>query len=254
MLTLKQYLRETNWKSIAYNQDLPDNVHKRRAELDAYADTTPMGHGANSFVYKADDEQQLNTVQRVSSIRKGDDEGYHAYAQFLIDNPKLKSNPYFPKIHAVDKYDDTEIAEYTIEHLYPFNSPKIGHEDMLMAVCRKMFTPKAVDEVKEMAEEDRDRYKHMDPSNHIFNAIARTISGCVAMDTRFTERNLATHIKDPKLAEAIRVISQVMASNRRAGKDMHAGNYMWRITGTMPQLVITDPLYQTGDVSGTASR
>ena len=48
-------------------------------------------------------------------------------------------------------------------------------------------------------------------------------------------------ILNNELKQAIRFI-QYIAKKKNFKIDMHMGNIMWRITGTMPQLVIVDPL------------
>ena len=243
-LTFKQYLQETTWGSMDNNPDLPRNVKQKKNELSKQPGVRPLGHGANSFVYQdTDNQHELNTVRRVSSSKKKrDDIAYRLYAEMIRANPELQQNPYLPRIEAITDGDDTR--EYKLERLVPFDSPKVGHLAILKAVMARMFTDEAIDKIKQRANDALVRYPQTPYSRHLMNAIARTIAiGVEDPDDMLQPNYMSQYIKDPALVKAMQAVASLL-SNEGVYKDMHGSNFMWRMTGTMPQLVITDPLFQ----------
>jgi hypothetical protein len=239
-LSFKQYLEEaTSWDNIrrAHPQNVRDRIYAKQEQ----GNNIPIGSGANAAVYAKDDPHSLDSVQRVSSKEKRRDLGYHTYAQFLLKYPGLKKNPYLPRIHSVEHDDDNSVVEYEIERLHPFDDPKISHPDMLWAICNKMFTPQQVKWMKEDVDLEPTQRDPREEHVVLRRAIAEVIAMCIPGG------NLDDTIKDPQLKQAINVVRAVLRHNRGSGvyTDIHSDNIMWRMTGTMPQLVITDPLYQS---------
>jgi hypothetical protein len=59
-----------------------------------------------------------------------------------------------------------------------------------------------------------------------------------------TDAEQSKTIQDPLLRQALRVVRAIKSRSKKyVSVDIHSSNIMWRLAGTMPQLVLTDPLY-----------
>ena len=131
-------------------------------------------------------------------------------------------NLYFPKIHdlkILKTKDDTIDYRANIEKLVNFHSPRIvENEDLMKSLYQYMFKTQE--------------------SPYGGNAEQMIDNMRWALKSYSFDR-----IRDPKLVEALKLIADVRDNGPRTfNEDFHSGNFMWRITGTMPHLVILDPL------------
>ena len=164
-----------------------------------------------------------NLVQGTNDVKEVAGDGYLLYLKAIHDyEQKGGQNPYFPRILNLTirrKTDGNLYYTADIEKLYPFQNSKIvTNTDLMKSLYEQMFN------------DDGSRGKYDGNANEFVQKIEHAIDG-----------HGLPYIKDKKLLEAINVVRQVN-SKEKFLNDMHIGNIMWRITGNMPQLVITDPL------------
>lgn len=162
-----------------------------------------------------------NIQDRSKIVKKVEDDGYLAYLKAVFDSGS--DNPYFPRIDDLTVRADKDTGALTyranLQKLVPFTSDKIyGNDDLMESLYDDMFT------------EHTHFYKDFGAAAGIkFNIDAMASS------------NNYTKIKDPEMKEALLFIEKVRQSGNFTS-DLHSGNMMWRITGTRPQLVFSDPL------------
>jgi hypothetical protein len=141
------------------------------------------------------------------------EDGYLCYIKMVVESGN--KNPYFPRIHNVKTFrapDGTIYYDVDLEKLYPYETEEIsGNEDLISSLRDRMFI-------------DDENTKDDGISSLILNSDYDV-----------------SHIKDPKLKEAIIKI-QAVAKEGDHSWDLGPSNMMWRITGNMPQLVFTDPI------------
>jgi hypothetical protein len=224
---------EASWDELT-NVTFPKNMRAHMFNKQGQGNNIPVGSGANAAVYRKDDPEHLNTVQRVSSAKGTDDRGYHAYAEFLTRYPGLRKNPYLPRLRKVEHTADN-VVEYEVERLHPFHDERISHAPTLWALCNRIFTPDRVLKIKSAVANDM--------TSEGKEALKTRIIGTLIMAVNLRDTRQRETIQDPLLRQALRVISAVTRHDI-VYPDIHEGNIMWRLTGTMPQLVITDPLFQ----------
>lgn len=153
-------------------------------------------------------------------------DGFVKWADYLINNKLVDTNPHFPRIYNARKIEDSEgknIYKYQIEKLVSAEdvSPKI-----LEAIWRQNFTQYSMPEdIEELDAED----------------IADTMSGIISMAVEGNSEYMDDIISD-SLKEAVKHLRAYYAeTNYNALPDLHSGNIMLRRTPHGIQLVITDP-------------
>lgn len=177
----------------------------------------PDGRGAYSTVYSDPSGKRHSEVIKVSKDRK---EYFKDPYEVYIDTVyKLQQagnqNPYFPRILSHRAYikDGEKHSVSRIEKLVPFRSHKLYlNVDLMNSITENIF------------------YSEIDPTKIPYQ-IDLAIEG------------KSSDIKDQDLMQACNVIKGIISqSEGKFLSDVHSSNIMWRITGNMPQLVITDPL------------
>lgn len=205
-------------------------ISKIRSKTDAKVAGRPGSFGT---AFNTGSGKRLNQITKVGrggtlsgekNAFNPDEDGYLSYLKAIQDiKHSGNNNPYFPRIHDLKTIRDkhTEHISYRVnmEKLVPFKSDKIIYNDDLM---RSLYS--------DMFNDQYDENPLSIPSNIEIACYSNT-----------------WNIKDPDLLEVIKLIQEIKARSDRDldngfGIDLHEGNMMWRITGTRPQLVITDPL------------
>lgn len=193
----------------------------------------PLGSGHFSKVYKHDSPKRLNQVTKVGkagsvgigSPKRTDDltkDGYLSYITMVNEFQKSGGqNPFFPNINKLKIYRDDEGLHYTInlEKLYDIKTPKIFNNHELMNSMKEELL-------------NVEEFKWMEDIN---------LASCFLYVTDMPTRDMIDAAKDESLKEALKLIDDV---KRKHGLEWDLGpqNVMWRMTGTRPQVVITDPL------------
>lgn len=194
--------------------DLAHAVHEVRKKSPTHQF---LNAGINAYVGKHNTPHAANEVERVSSA----DDATVAYLRAIAFNPTIQQNPYIPRI--LKQQIKNQIAHFTVERLYDFEHPMVGTEDTLRALNERIF-------VRPLTLTFSKKLTVRSPVILIAGAIEN-----------ITAKMEFEKIADPQLVEALKFICDIK-DRLEADLDIHDGNIMWRITGNMPQLVITDPL------------
>lgn len=185
-----------------------------------------VGNGHFAQVTQHDSPKRLNQVNKVGTAGqvggKGPDprprveeDGYLSYLKMVQDD--TSQNPFFPRIHDLKIRKDPETGNLTynvkLEKLFSFD--KIYDNPELVSSMRE-----------HLFNVENERVEHYSLSTLIYAA-------CNDSDYDL--------VKDPQFLEAIKKIDAIATRYHHAW-DIGPGNVMWRMTGTMPQLVLSDPL------------
>jgi hypothetical protein len=195
-----------------------------------------QGHFASAFTH--DTPKRLNQVRKsgqagkIGNMRTGPkkqqsitDDAYLSYLKMIYDfEQKGGQNPFFPKIHDLKIYRDPEgNLDYNvdIEKLHKLNKSGLGDNELAMKqIYISLFAP---DKYMPAGEDSIDAYMIMGD--------LRSIADDGDYD-RIIDKNLKQALS----------MSRDLATKHGFQWDIHADNVMWRITGNIPQLVLTDIL------------
>jgi len=194
------------------------------------------GEGVQARVYKTG----LGMVTKVAVL--DEDLGMRDPAvKFLRIILQHQDNPFFPKIYHARVYRDKEgvldpVLLVQMEKLMPLNNERIrdavsGLFDQL-GIGIKDLNPKMVQHFKQ----------NYDPSTANYmqraTALKQKIMQAAFNDDPKAIARLGSRSKNPQFREAMKILAPAFASE---GSDLHHGNWMVRLTGAGPQLVIVDP-------------
>lgn len=174
-----------------------------------------IGHGISSVAFPS---KKPNTILK-TSYHESSNDPYFQYLKLVLDN---QDNPFFPRIYNAKTY----------EHTTRKGRPVVA----LVVEMEKLISPR--------------HPKMRDTMPHLYEQVGLNYS----VDQR-DEWNNPTFIKkvqqkttNPKFAEALQLLSPYF---NKFKSDLHRKNIMVRLTGSGPQLVVTDPfmpselVYQT---------
>ncbi len=227
--------------------DLLDHLFKHQVKGER------LGKGAFSVV--VDNKVDPGTVTKISygydkdgyTLEKLYNDAYLKYIMSIVEDGRMDSNPYLPKVYKIDFYKTkTGLIAFTleIERLHPVDDLSV---DELLFLGDKIFgnfseyihsmfgSAPEYDEDDEYNKELFKKYKV-----RITDHFADVIEALASRGTTSTRRK-DLKIIDPRFRHAISIINQL----KRGGgvwMDIHAGNLMFRRTQHGPQLVITDPI------------
>lgn len=169
-----------------------------------------IGSGAQGVAYKH--PKQPNVIIKTAKMK---DPQTDAYANFIRMVLKHQDNPFFPRIYSAKIYNTPNSNDYTMvvtmEKLYPiYRNPKL--DDIVI---------------------DNFQLQGIDIKNviHLFDYL-------IIPKNRHM---IAKKTRNPKLREALELLEPFFKSPNMF-MDMHHGNWMMRLTGVGPQLVILDPV------------
>lgn len=169
-----------------------------------------VGSGSNAYVGRSTSPHEMDNVERIST----EQDGNAIFLAAIHDTPQIQANPFLPRVRARRTVDG--FAFIVVERLQPFTSERIMHEEWFSSWWEQhMLIPLG------------DHY-YPDLESIFYEAIEHED---VARKT----------IRDPQLHQALKFIRAV-SERFTLTVDIHDANMMWRVTGTMPQLVFTDPL------------
>jgi hypothetical protein len=181
-----------------------------------------VGSGMSAYVYKNNNSDELNQVSRLSA--KADPTS--KYLMLIHGNAELQNNPFLPRVREI-KNPSKKTVDIQMERLYPMLTPLlVDDEDQLMLQAvwdRYLAAPYPIGF-------GRDAITPKDVIIALVNKIHTAVL-----------ENHYRYIKDSDLVLALKFIREFMLKHS-GHPDIHYKNVMWRITGSMPQLVITDPL------------
>ena len=210
---------------------------EKRAAKSKDPNLTRLGEpGAYATAYK-----RSSTPGVVTKVGRFDDtpakDGYLSYLQSILHNDRVSSNPFLPRIYSIKvyKYPSTEDREWRggqyvvqMEKLRPIDELSI---EQLEALGEHLF---------------KDWEKLAPKGNAMTPAYyAQRLLYTISMATSTRNPRYTRALKDKKLLQAVAMISNLGRSKKDHTEiefDLHAGNFMYRVTPVGPQLVITDPL------------
>ena len=151
-----------------------------------------------------------------------------------------QDNPFFPKIYHARVYRDKEgildpILLVQMEKLMPITDEKIrdsvaGLFDKL-GIGTKDLSPAFTKHVKQYDKPTQTILSKTSALNK------KLMTAAMAGDSKAIARH-GSRSKNPQFREALKLLAPTMAQE---GSDLHHGNWMVRLTGVGPQLVIIDP-------------
>ncbi len=207
-------------KSNKFNVDYKNKVEKNW-------NTNIKGQGSFGTVYNTGSQKRLNQVIKVGTaaqlidgkMLKVADLQKDGYLTYLYNIDKSgKGNPYFPVVHDLKVMRDPNGNIHyraNIEKLIDFQSQLIiKNAELMEALTDSMFG-----------------YSYTGDQPALF-IIKR-------LEAAYRDPSL---VKDPKLSAALDLIANVVSSNPSFIYDMYSSNVMWRMTGNIPQLVLSDPI------------
>lgn len=174
--------------------------------------------GSNAYVSKIDTPHDMDRVSRTSS----DTDGGTVYLKYVYNHPELSNNPFFPKV--LGNNTTGSVVTYQIERLV--EAEVLSDNEYLMESLWNLYFT--------VPYPPKDHYKsRVDQISSVIADVAK-------------KYKLDIVIKNKQLLSAIKVIQSISVQRNGHDKlndiDIHTDNIMWRMVGTMPQLVITDPL------------
>lgn len=197
--------------------------------------TDRLGYGHFSKVYQSDSQKRLNQVTKVGQagkigkfgsgkpVRTNDpaQDGYLSYINMVNNLQKSgNNNPFFPRIHRFKVYRENDGLLYYIaelEKLYDLQTPGIyKNEELINSIKERLFYT--------------DEFQWFQDTSFAMSFLYITELP-YPLDA----------IKGEDLKNAWKMINDLARKNN-LNWDLGPQNLMWRMTGTMPQLVITDPL------------
>lgn len=172
-----------------------------------------LGKGVQGIAF---DTNKPNTIRKVYGLDSFDD----PYYQFIKTIEQHQDNPFFPRIYRHHVYKNKRLSQSRIsdykmtgivmmEKLQPLYGGRIDNDTIVA-----MFGNLGI-----KIETPDDLHPMFDSRNSIQQAINTTTND--------------------KFAEAL----QILLSSGRRMFDLHAGNWMIRLTSVGPQVVILDPVY-----------
>jgi hypothetical protein len=201
-----------------------NQTHQQRvSRASDKSNSVNQGIGHFARVDKYDSPKRLNQVRksgvagqigcsRPHPVKDPSEDGYLSYIKMVVEDNS--QNPYFPRVYNVKTFRSPEGDIYydvDLEKLVEFNRLK-NNTELFNSIKEHLF--------KDSPSVEENTLDYL-----LMNA---------AEGQRF-------FIKDPVLLDAMNKIDQV-AKTHYHNWDLSQSNMMWRMTGTMPQLVLTDPL------------
>lgn len=156
------------------------------------------------------------------------DDAFHKYMEMVVGLHKRGiDNPYFPAVYEMKITRDPAGNTRPQYHLQALQQHTDYDVEALRGMAERMFKD------PELIVTDQDGV------NSAWGNICRVLKYAVE-DQNFK------HLKDPDLIRALKYIQALMQKNKGWDLDMHSGNFLIRGTSTGPQLVITDPVSDSG--------
>lgn len=205
-----------NTKTSTKNISLPNNFSKDRQRLINYTKNRIRG-GAFGYVKPGTDEFTIKKRSHTFSNLTND--AYFTYVKTIVDNKLFESNPYFPRIYAINTIKDKN----TGEERYSINMEKL--------ITLDSISDESLDIIYQ-------RIFGVPIEKSVFTHSTRL--SIDLLDT--VENNNLSIIKDQYCKEALQLIKSIKENNARFIYDIHDNNIMIRKTNFGDQLVFTDPL------------
>jgi len=178
-----------------------------------------IGDGTQAKVYQH--PKNPNAVIKLASI--AGDPKTDPYVKFIKIALAHQDNPFFPRIYSAKMYASNDEKWWQ----------NIGNFNTLVVTMEKLH------------QITKNNKKLHDVVLDNFQLQGVDILNVYDLYDYFKSRSkrllLARHTKNPKLREALRLLEPILKDEQNT-VDMHYNNWMMRLTGVGPQLVIVDPV------------
>lgn len=182
-----------------------------------------IGVGIQAQVFEPPSLQKANKVVKIARIltETPEDDGYLKYVNLVLDHP---DNPFFPKIYFAKLYQVKNKEAFLMVELERL------HEvtgERLIDVAREQFSRLGFKE-------------------DVLKMINNSVEGgriSDLLDDKSFRRQLIADSNNPKFKEAMNLLEPLLSGSvSGVSGDLHAGNWMLRLTAHGPHLVISDPV------------
>lgn len=195
-------------------------------------DKVSAGWYSRAVQHPSDPHQFIKSTKLTSKL---DRDAFHKYIQMVVSLHKRGiENPYFPSVYEIKVTRDPKQNTRPQYHLQKLHSFREFDQNALAGMVERMFE-----------KDDNTRLLLIKHRRNKVTAYDIWDFICTKAADAVTWNNY-DKIKDKNLIQALRFIS-ALSKKYWFNNDMHIGNFMIRITNTGPQLVITDPLSDSGE-------
>lgn len=195
-----------------------------------------LGGGVQGYAYK---KVAAGSVVKYFSVF---DPKKNGYLRFLRYVSKLPNNPFLPRIYNLKLYDvtGTKFGMDSNERFYGvLEMEKLikVNDSMIIDVVPDLFRNIGL----EFSEHALDYFStgDHDTKRHILD---KEVQKAVYNPAKMNIDELIAKSTNEQFTQALRVISGLLRKCNVTA-DLHAGNWMVRLTGSGPQLVILDPVW-----------
>jgi len=226
-VTTKRDNRKFHYDNPQYNDD------DLSQELNYDHGDGRLGTGEFAIVYPdKDDPHMVNRRGRIPGNEKRSKhspdmlkDSFISYAKWVVRNKLWNENIHFPRIYVTEYDEANDIFDYKIEKLVDYRSL---NRKMLLNVMYKYFTDDIMSDATTVT--DLKKLK----TNQLMYQM------CYILDEVIYEGTKGT-VKDEEFKRGFDILLKGIKDNDWEW-DGHRTNVMFRITGTGPQLVFTDPV------------
>jgi len=164
--------------------------------------------------------RQQNVVVKSAYVKDPKTDGYLKFIRLVQEH---QDNPFFPKIYKAKMIKHSKYEGYdlilTMERLHEANDPKIS--DAVVQNFERLGLPSNI-----AASTTKKGYESVTASRKW-------------LEDSSNRQELAKNTPNPKFREALNILEPLLAGSNN---DLHARNWMVRLTSSGPQLVVIDPV------------
>lgn len=182
-----------------------------------------IGVGLQAQVFEPPSLQKANKVVKIARIltETPEDDGYLKYVNLVLDHP---DNPFFPKIYFAKLYQVK------------------NKEASLMVELERLHEVTG----ERLIDVAREQFSRLGFKEDVLIMVNNSLQGgriSELLDDAGFRKDLVTNSNNPKFKEAMTLLEPLLSGSVPGViNDMHAGNWMLRLTGHGPHLVISDPI------------
>lgn len=202
---------------------------------------SPSKTGEGHYAVVLPNARDPHTIRKLSKRKVSDhNDGYHPFADWVVNNPEIKSNPHFPKIYKkraiTDDEGTEEIVDYVIEKLTPIDKLNMEQIIAILDTYFKLkldYSPSYIPK-----EEDTDYVIEEEDIDYIIESFSLIIRDYIQRG-----RSNIGEILSDQLIQACRALRDFYSESHMYNRnvDTHRYNIMYRLGAHTPIPVITDP-------------
>jgi hypothetical protein len=200
------------------------------------------GQGVQAMVYHTG--QGVVTKMAIIHNEVGESDPTLIFLKLILQH---RDNPFFPKIYHAKIYEDKtgeqshKLLLIQMEKLTSIENPKM--HDVVMELFQRLGLI-SQDRIQKIQRRGIQQKNDLETIRHatLYNAAIGIDDLTDRWASKTKKDKLKAQVfktaKNPKFKQAIQILEPYM---QEYGSDMHEGNWMVRLTGAGPQLVIIDP-------------